>query len=73
MFAATKSNLNTLEKNSDYVFNDITQAEFGRKELLIAETEMPGLMALRKKYGSQKPLKGAFIACLLYTSPSPRD
>ena len=66
MFAATKSNLNSIEKNSDYVVNDINEAEFGRKELLIAETEMPGLMALRKKYGSQKPLKGAFIAGSLH-------
>lgn len=49
MFAATKSNLNSIENNTDYVVNDITEAEFGRKELLIAETEMPGLMALRKK------------------------
>ena len=66
MFAATKSNLNSIEKSTDYVVNDITEAEFGRKELLIAETEMPGLMALRKKYGSQKPLKGAFIAGSLH-------
>ena len=66
MFAATKSNLNSIEKNTDYVVNDIGEAEFGRKELLIAETEMPGLMALRKKYGSQKPLKGAFIAGSLH-------
>jgi len=66
MFAATKSNLNNIEKNTDYVVKDITEAEFGRKELLIAETEMPGLMALRKKYGSQKPLKGAFIAGSLH-------
>ena len=66
MFAATKSNLNSIENNTDYVVNDISEAEFGRKELLIAETEMPGLMALRKKYGSQKPLKGAFIAGSLH-------
>ncbi len=66
MFAATKSNLNSIDKNTDYVVNDITQAEFGRKELLIAETEMPGLMALRKKYGTEKPLKGAFIAGSLH-------
>ena len=66
MLAATKSNLNSIEKKTDYVVNDITEAEFGRKELLIAETEMPGLMALRKKYGSQKPLKGAFIAGSLH-------
>ena len=66
MFTATKSNLNSIEKNADYVVNDITEAEFGRKELLIAETEMPGLMALTKKYGSQKPLKGACIAGSLH-------
>ena len=66
MFAATKSNLNSIEKNTDYVVKDISEAEFGRKEFLIAETEMPGLMALRKKYGSQKPLKGAFIAGSLH-------
>ena len=66
MFAATKSNLNSIDKNTDYVVNDITEAEFGRKELLIAETEMPGLMALRKKYGTEKPLKGAFIAGSLH-------
>jgi adenosylhomocysteinase len=66
MFAATKSNLNSIEKNTDYVVKDITEAQFGRKELLIAETEMPGLMALRKKYGSEKPLKGAFIAGSLH-------
>ena len=66
MFAATKSNLNSIDKKTDYVVNDITEAEFGRKELLIAETEMPGLMALRKKYGTEKPLKGAFIAGSLH-------
>ena len=66
MFAATKSNLNSNETNTDYVVKDITEADFGRKELLIAETEMPGLMALRKKYGSEKPLKGAFIAGSLH-------
>ena len=37
---------------------DITLAEFGRKELILAENEMPGLMYLRKKYGDSKPLKG---------------
>jgi len=66
MFAATKSNLNSIDNNTDFIVNDMSEAEFGRKELLIAETEMPGLMALRKKYGSQKPLKGAFIAGSLH-------
>ena len=48
----------------DYLVKDIALADFGRKEIAIAETEMPGLMALRKKYAAlgQKPLKGARIA-----------
>ncbi|KAG1667388.1 Adenosylhomocysteinase B [Nymphon striatum] len=45
---------------------DISLAEYGRKELDIAEIEMPGLMALRKKYGASKPLKGARIAGCLH-------
>jgi adenosylhomocysteinase len=47
---------------SDYKIKDISLAEWGRKEIEIAEKEMPGLMAVRKKYGSKKPLKGARIA-----------
>jgi len=46
---------------ADYKVKDLKLADFGRKELDIAETEMPGLMAVRKKYGSKKPLKGARI------------
>ena len=45
---------------------DATQADFGRKEIIIAEQEMPGLMALRKKYGAAKPLKDARIAGCLH-------
>ncbi|RMG10631.1 MAG: adenosylhomocysteinase [Deltaproteobacteria bacterium] len=45
---------------------DLSLAEFGRKEIEIAETEMPGLMALRKEYGPKKPLKGARIAGCLH-------
>ena len=41
-------------------------ADFGRKELIMAENEMPGLMSLRKKYGPLKPLKGAKIAGCLH-------
>ena len=41
---------------NDYVVKDISLAEFGRKELDIAETEMPGLMALREEFGASKPL-----------------
>ena len=51
---------------SDYIVKDIALAEFGRKELDIAETEMPGLMALREEYGTSKPLKGARIAGSLH-------
>jgi len=50
----------------DYAVRDITLAAFGRRELAIAETEMPGLMALREEYGAQKPLKGARIAGSLH-------
>ncbi len=47
--------------NLPYKVADITLADFGRKEIELAEKEMPGLMALREKYGAQKPLKGARI------------
>ncbi|MQY41828.1 adenosylhomocysteinase [Epibacterium sp. SM1969] len=50
----------------DYIVKDIALAEFGRKELDIAETEMPGLMSLRKEYGDSKPLKGARIVGSLH-------
>jgi adenosylhomocysteinase len=50
----------------EYIVKDISLAEFGRKELDIAETEMPGLMALREEYGESKPLKGARIAGSLH-------
>ncbi len=50
----------------DYVVKDIALAEFGRKELDIAETEMPGLMAIREEYGAQQPLKGARIVGSLH-------
>jgi len=51
---------------TDYIVKDIALAEYGRKELDIAETEMPGLMALREEYGDSKPLKGARIAGSLH-------
>ena len=43
----------------DYKVKDLSQAEFGRKEISIAESEMPGLMALREEYAGKSPLKGA--------------
>ena len=52
--------------STDYIVKDIKLAEFGRKELDIAETEMPGLMALRAEYGESKPLKGARIVGSLH-------
>jgi len=52
--------------SADYIIRNIDLAEYGRKELDIAETEMPGLMALREEYGQTKPLKGARIAGSLH-------
>ena len=51
---------------NDYKVADINLAEWGAKEIKIAETEMPGLMSLRKEFGSKKPLKGARIAGCLH-------
>lgn len=50
----------------DYIVKDISQAEFGRKELTIAETEMPGLMSCREEFGTTKPLTGARIVGSLH-------
>src|SRR5262245_47260393 len=50
----------------DYVVKDISLADWGRKEIEIAETEMPGLMAVRKEYGPKQPLKGARVAGSLH-------
>ncbi len=51
----------TITNQVDYKIHDITLADYGRKEIEIAEKEMPGLMALREKYGQEKPLKGARV------------
>jgi len=53
-------------ETKDYKVADLTLADWGRKEVMIAETEMPGLMALRKEYGTSKPLAGARIAGCLH-------
>ena len=50
----------------DFIVKDISLAAYGRKELDIAETEMPGLMALREEFGAAQPLKGARIAGSLH-------
>ena len=72
----------------NYKVKDLALADWGRKEIQLAEAEMPGLMALREEFGVSKPLKGARIAgclhmtiqtavlietCLLYTSDAADD
>ncbi len=56
----------TSETKVKYKVKDMSLAEWGRKEIKLAEAEMPGLMALRKQYGTEKPLKGARIAGCLH-------
>ena len=53
-------------KKTDFVVKDLKLADFGRKEIDLAEQEMPGLMAMREEYGKQKPLKGAQITGSLH-------
>ena len=61
----------SMTETKDYKVADIKLADFGRKELLLAEKEMPGLMQLRKKYGGEKPLSGAKISgCIHMTIQS---
>ncbi|HQS70052.1 MAG TPA: adenosylhomocysteinase, partial [Novosphingobium sp.] len=55
-----------LDAKNDYVIADIGLADFGRAEIKIAETEMPGLMALREEFGASQPLKGARITGSLH-------
>ena len=62
MNTVTNQNLNT----KDFLVADINQADFGRKEIAIAETEMPGLMSIREEYSKAKPLKGARISGSLH-------
>ncbi|RCS57521.1 adenosylhomocysteinase [Parvibium lacunae] len=62
--SAVLNTLNTPVK--DYVIADISLADWGRKEIKIAETEMPGLMAIREEYASQQPLRGARITGSLH-------
>jgi len=55
-----------VDSKLNYKVKDISLAEWGRKEIILAEAEMPGLMALRSEYGASKPLKGARIAGCLH-------
>jgi len=58
--------MNVILETKQYAVKDISQASFGRKEIEIAEKEMPGLLAIRKNYSSEKPLKGARITGSLH-------
>ena len=53
---------NTTVTNEEYKVHDISLAEWGRKEISVAEQEMPGLMAVREKYGPQRPLAGVRLS-----------
>ena len=58
--------VSTVANRLPYKVADLSLAEWGRKEIMLAENEMPGLMALRKKYGKSKPLAGSRIAGCLH-------
>ncbi len=58
--------MSTTDTNLKYKVKDISQADWGRKEIELAEAEMPGLMSLREEFGDSKPLKGARIAGCLH-------
>jgi len=67
IFAQKFKNMNdTMTETLNYKVKDMSLADWGRKEIKLAETEMPGLMSLRKKYGQVKPLKGTRITGSLH-------
>src|SRR6201988_1168455 len=66
MVMTTSAKTKTHASAADYVVKDIGLADWGRKEIAIAETEMPGLMATRDEFGPQQPLRGARIAGSLH-------
>lgn len=55
-----------VKKNKDFIVADMSLADWGRREIILAEQEMPGLMALRERYSKEKPLKGAMISGSLH-------
>ena len=65
-YTKEKLTMSTTEQKLKYKVKDISLAEWGRKEIRLAEAEMPGLMALRAEYGKTKPLKGARVAGCLH-------
>src|SRR4051794_6648917 len=62
----TRTPATTHDAQTDFKVADVSLAEFGRKEIELAEHEMPGLMALRERYGASKPLRGARITGSLH-------
>ncbi|MCX6884421.1 MAG: adenosylhomocysteinase [Verrucomicrobiota bacterium] len=64
--AKSKAVKTAAKSTPEYIVKDITLAEWGRKEISVAEQEMPGLMSVRKKYGTQKPLKGVRVTGSLH-------
>ena len=66
MTTSTKPKKTAHTDHADYVVKDLSLAEWGRKEIAIAETEMPGLMATREEYGPEQPLRGSRIAGSLH-------
>ena len=58
--------MSTTTVSEKFKVKDLSLADWGRKEIILAQNEMPGLMALRKKHGASKPLKGARIAGSLH-------
>jgi adenosylhomocysteinase len=62
----SKAAVAEVQKNADYVVRDIGEADYGRREITLAEHEMPGLMATRAEYGPAQPLKGARITGSLH-------
>src|ERR1700710_1045010 len=61
-----KANTQNTKSFTDYKVKDMSLAEWGRKEITIAETEMPGLMSIRRKYAAAKPLQGVRITGSLH-------
>src|SRR6476661_2940432 len=70
MTASTETAPLTVDGTADYKVADLSLAAFGRREIELAENEMPGLMETRKKYAADQPLKGARIAGCLHMSMS---
>src|SRR5262245_47810814 len=63
---AKKAAIGNGKSRNDYSVKDISLADWGRKEISVAEQEMPGLMSIREKYGSQKPLSGVRVSGSLH-------